>query len=79
MGLQVCAVDIDDGELALAKKMGADFVVNALHGEPEEVVKKRTGGGAHGVHHGAVVRCNQAGCRHDAQARHLRSGRTAAR
>ena len=26
MGLQVCAVDIDDGKLALAKQMGADFV-----------------------------------------------------
>ena len=34
MGLQVCAVDIDDGKLALAKKVGADFVVNAKHGDP---------------------------------------------
>jgi propanol-preferring alcohol dehydrogenase len=49
MGLRVCAVDIDDGKLALAKKMGADFVVNAKHGEPEEAVKKGTSGGAHGV------------------------------
>ena len=49
MGLRVCAVDIDDGKLALATKMGADFVVNARHGEPEEVVRKGTGGGAHGV------------------------------
>ena len=49
MGLQVCAVDIDDDKLALAKKMGADFVVNAKHGEPEEAVKKGTSGGAHGV------------------------------
>jgi alcohol dehydrogenase, propanol-preferring len=49
MGLRVCAVDIDDRKLALAKKMGADFVVNAKHGEPEEAVKKGTSGGAHGV------------------------------
>jgi len=49
MGLRVCAVDIDDGKLALATKMGADFVVNALHGEPEEAVRKGTSGGAHGV------------------------------
>ena len=49
MGLQVCAVDIDDDKLALAKKMGADFVVNAKQGEPEEAVRKGTNGGAHGV------------------------------
>jgi propanol-preferring alcohol dehydrogenase len=49
MGLRVCAVDIDDGKLALATKMGADFVVNAKHGEPEEAVRKGTSGGAHGV------------------------------
>jgi alcohol dehydrogenase, propanol-preferring len=49
MGLRVCAVDIDDDKLALATKMGADFVVNAKHGEPEEAVKKGTSGGAHGV------------------------------
>ena len=49
MGLQVCAVDIDDGKLALAKKVGADFVVNAKHGDPAEAVKKGTDGGAHGV------------------------------
>jgi propanol-preferring alcohol dehydrogenase len=49
MGLQVCAVDIDDGKLELAKKMGADVVVNAKHGEPEAAVKKATDGGGHGV------------------------------
>jgi propanol-preferring alcohol dehydrogenase len=49
MGLRVCAVDIDDGKLALAREMGADFVVNAKHGEPEEAVRKGTSGGAHGV------------------------------
>jgi propanol-preferring alcohol dehydrogenase len=49
MGLQVCAVDIDDGKLALAKQLGADFVVNAKHGDADEAVKKGTNGGAHGV------------------------------
>jgi alcohol dehydrogenase, propanol-preferring len=49
MGLQVCAVDIDDGKLALAKKMGADLLVNAKRGDPVGAVKKGTNGGAHGV------------------------------
>ena len=49
MGLQVCAVDIDDGKLAHATRLGADFVVNAKHGDPAEAVKQGTGGGAHGV------------------------------
>ncbi len=49
MGLQVCAVDIDDGNLALAKQMGADFVVNAKHPGAIEAVKNGTHGGAHGV------------------------------
>jgi propanol-preferring alcohol dehydrogenase len=49
MGLKVCAVDIDDGKLALAKKLGADAVVNAKVGDPAAVVKKATDGGAHGV------------------------------
>jgi D-arabinose 1-dehydrogenase-like Zn-dependent alcohol dehydrogenase len=31
-GLQVCAVDIDDGKLAHAKRVGADCVVNANRG-----------------------------------------------
>jgi propanol-preferring alcohol dehydrogenase len=49
MGLQVCAVDIDDGKLALATKMGANFVVNALHPGAVEAVTKGTNGGGHGV------------------------------
>jgi alcohol dehydrogenase, propanol-preferring len=49
MGLQVCAVDIDDGKLAHAKRLGADVVVNAKAGDPAAAVKKATGGGAHGV------------------------------
>ena len=49
MGLQICAVDIDDGKLALAKSLGADLVVNAKTPDATEAVIKATGGGAHGV------------------------------
>jgi propanol-preferring alcohol dehydrogenase len=49
MGLRVCAVDIDDGKLALAKKLGAEATVNAKTGDPAAAVKKATDGGAHGV------------------------------
>ena len=49
MGLQVCAVDIDDRKLAHAKELGADAVVNAKEGDPVAAVKNATDGGAHGV------------------------------
>ena len=49
MGLQVCAVDIDDGKLAHAKRLGADLTINAKSGDPAAALKKATGGGAHGV------------------------------
>ncbi len=49
MGLQVCAVDIDDGKLALARKLGADLTVNATQDDALEAVRKGTDGGAHGV------------------------------
>ncbi len=49
MGLQVCAVDIDDGKLAHATRLGADAVVNARGDDPVAEVMKITGGGAHGV------------------------------
>jgi propanol-preferring alcohol dehydrogenase len=49
MGLRVCAIDIDDGKLEHAKRLGADWVVNAGSGDPAAEVKKATGGGAHGV------------------------------
>lgn len=48
MGLRVAAVDIADDKLALAKKLGAEVVVNALAGDPSEVIVQETGG-AHGV------------------------------
>jgi propanol-preferring alcohol dehydrogenase len=49
MGLLVCAVDIDDGKLAHAKRLGADLTFNAKAGDPALALKKETGGGAHGV------------------------------
>jgi propanol-preferring alcohol dehydrogenase len=49
MGLHVCAVDIDDGKLALARTLGADFTVNASQRDAAEAVKKGTDGGAQGV------------------------------
>lgn len=49
MGLQVCAVDIDDDKLAHATRLGADLVVNATAADAAEHLKEGTGGGAHGV------------------------------
>ena len=49
MGLLVCAIDIDDGKLAHAKRLGADLVFNAKAGDLVAALKKETGGGAHGV------------------------------
>lgn len=49
MGLFVCAIDIDDGKLAHAKRLGADLVINAKATDPGAALKKETGGGAHGV------------------------------
>ena len=49
MGLKVCAVDIDDGKLAHATKLGADLVINAKDGDPAVTLKRKTDGGAHGV------------------------------
>ncbi|WP_293880370.1 zinc-dependent alcohol dehydrogenase [Sphingomonas sp.] len=49
MGLRVCAIDIDDGKLAHATRLGADAIVNAKTGDPAATVRTVTGGGAHGV------------------------------
>lgn len=49
MGLQVCAVDIADGKLEHARRLGADAVVNASAGDPVAAVRKIIEGGAHGV------------------------------
>jgi D-arabinose 1-dehydrogenase-like Zn-dependent alcohol dehydrogenase len=66
MGLHVCAVDIDDGKLAHATRLGADMVINARTQNPGEVLKKAIGGGAHGVLITAPVRssaCRRASSR----------------
>ena len=49
MGLQVCAVDIDEGKLAHATRLGADLVIDARTPDAIETLRARTGGGAHGV------------------------------
>jgi propanol-preferring alcohol dehydrogenase len=49
MGLLVCAVDIDDGKLEHARRLGADLLINAKAPDAVESLKKQTGGGAHGV------------------------------
>ena len=49
MGLQVCAIDIDDGKLAHAKRLGADVTINAKGDDPVAALQKATGGGAHSV------------------------------
>ncbi len=49
MGLKVCAVDVDDGKLAHATRLGAEAVVNARGDDPVAEVRKATGGGAHGA------------------------------
>jgi alcohol dehydrogenase, propanol-preferring len=49
MGLSVCAIDVDNGKLAHAKRLGADLLINVKAGDPIEAVKQGTGDGAHGV------------------------------
>jgi propanol-preferring alcohol dehydrogenase len=49
MGLHVAAVDIDDGKLEHAARLGADITINAATGDPAAALRKETGGGAHGV------------------------------
>jgi propanol-preferring alcohol dehydrogenase len=55
MGMHVAAVDVDDAKLALAKKLGADQVVNAAKQDPLVELQSAVGG-AHGVLVTAVSR-----------------------
>jgi propanol-preferring alcohol dehydrogenase len=48
MGLHVAAVDVDNGKLELARRLGADVAVNARGTDPAAYLKKEFGG-AHGV------------------------------
>ena len=79
MGLLVCAIDIDDGKLAHAKRVGADLVINAKSGDPAAAVKKADRRrSAWRFDYGALAHRIQTGRRHDPEAWHLRPGRTAA-
>lgn len=46
MGATVIGVDINESNLELAKKLGADYVINSLNTNPVEAVKEITLGGA---------------------------------
>lgn len=50
MGMNVAAIDIADDKLDLAKRLGADITVNALHNDPGAVLQKEVGGT-----HGALI------------------------
>lgn len=49
MGMHVAAIDVADDKLQLAKKLGAELVVNARQQDPGAYLKKETHGGVHGV------------------------------
>ncbi len=48
MGMHVAAIDVADEKLALAKRLGADLVVNAKEQDPGKFLHKEAGG-MHGV------------------------------
>lgn len=48
MGMRVAAVDINDDKLKLAKKLGAEVIINSLKVDAAKEIKKAIGGG-HGV------------------------------
>ncbi|WP_353235255.1 alcohol dehydrogenase AdhP [Diaphorobacter ruginosibacter] len=50
MGLNVAAVDVDDGKLDFARRLGAAVTVNAMKTDPAAYLKKEIGGA-----HGALV------------------------
>lgn len=50
MGMHVAAIDVADEKLDLARKLGADLVVNAKNTDPGEYLHKEVGG-----MHGALI------------------------
>ena len=42
MGLHVCGIDIDDGKLDHARRLGADLVINAKTADPAEILKNES-------------------------------------
>jgi propanol-preferring alcohol dehydrogenase len=50
MGMHVAAIDVADDKLALAKRLGADIVVNAKNEDPGQKLQKEVGGV-----HGALI------------------------
>jgi len=55
MGMRVAAVDIDPKKLVLAKRLGAEVMIDAREGNPVSAVRKALGGGAHGAVVAAVA------------------------
>lgn len=49
MGLHVAALDVSEEKLNLARSLGADFAIDARLRDAATLVRKETGGGAHGV------------------------------
>jgi propanol-preferring alcohol dehydrogenase len=49
MGLHVAAVDVDEAKLLLARRLGADLLVDGRDADAVNTVIRETGGGAHGV------------------------------
>nr|WP_262898817.1 alcohol dehydrogenase AdhP [Dawidia soli] len=49
MGMHVAAIDVAEDKLELARKLGADLVVNARKQDPGQYIKTETHGGVHGV------------------------------
>jgi alcohol dehydrogenase, propanol-preferring len=49
MGMHVAAIDVAEDKLQLARKLGAEVVVNAREQDPGDYIKKETHGGVHGV------------------------------
>lgn len=49
MDMHVAAIDVADDKLQLAKRLGADLIVNARQQDPGAFIKGETQGGVHGV------------------------------